>query len=174
VLSLHEGLFREEGLQVELFPEVRLPGLQFEEKVTQDYESLGLSTRGHPMIFLRDRILRDPRMRSRAQITTREVKKMRNGAYVVIPGLSVVLQRPPTAKGTAFATLEDEAGVLDLILHKEVFLKNKDVIREEAFFWVKGVLQRDGDATQVVVKAIEPIFTDFEIPIAPGAHAKRR
>ena len=69
---------------------------------------------------------------------------------------------------------EDEAGVLDLILHKEVFLKNKDVIREEAFFWVKGVLQRDGDATQVVVKAIEPIFTDFEIPIAPGAHAKRR
>jgi len=174
VLSLHEGLFREEGLQAELFPEVRLPGLQFEEKVTQDYESLGLSTRGHPMAFLRERILLDPKMRSRARTTTRDVKKMRNGVYVVIPGLSVVLQRPPTAKGTAFATLEDEAGVLDLILHKEVFLKNKDVIREEAFFWVKGVLQRDGDATQVVVKAIEPIFTDFEIPIAPGAHAKRR
>jgi error-prone DNA polymerase len=173
VLSLHEGLFRTVQAQGELFPGVQLPGLSPSELVVQDYDSLGLSVRGHPMAYLRENLLQNPKFRARARTTTLEVKRMRNGAYVVLPGLSVVLQRPPTAKGTAFATLEDEQGVLDLILHRDVFTRNKDVIREEAFFWVKGVLQRDGDATQVVVKAIEPIFSDFDIPIAPGAHARR-
>jgi len=173
VLSLHEGLFRTVQAQGELFPGVSLPGLNAAELVVQDYDSLGLSVRGHPMTYLRENLLQNPKFRARARTTTLEVKRMRNGAYVVLPGLSVVLQRPPTAKGTAFATLEDEQGVLDLILHRDVFVRNKDVIREEAFFWVKGVLQRDGDATQVVVKAIEPIFSDFDIPIAPGAHARR-
>jgi len=173
VLSLHEGLFRSGEAQGELFPQVSLPGLSASEQVVQDYDALGLSVRGHPMSFLRKSLEQNPKWKARARITTREVKEMRNGAYVVVPGLSVVLQRPPTAKGTAFATIEDENGVLDLILHREVFQKYKEVIREEAFFWVKGVLQRDGAAAQIVVKAIEPIFSDFEIPIAPGAHALR-
>jgi error-prone DNA polymerase len=183
VLSIQEELFHwqadpENGngrlsAQSELFPATALPRMNFEERVIQDYSSLGLSTHGHPMAFLRKRLLQDPRTRARAQATTVKVKARGNGAQVILPGLSVVLQRPPTAKGTAFATLEDEEGVLDLILHREIYQKYREVIREEAFFWVKGELQRDGDAAQVVVKAIEPIFSDLEIPIAPGAHALR-
>ncbi len=191
VLSIQEELFywRKDGdaghieastieasampLQEELFPATPLPRMNLEERVVQDYSSLGLSTHGHPMAFLRQSLLRDPKTRARAQNTTMSVKSRANGAYVVVPGLSVVLQRPPTAKGTAFATLEDEEGVLDLILHREVYQRYAEVIREEAFFWVKGELQRDGDAAQVVVKAIEPIFSDIEVPIAPGAHALR-
>ena len=173
VLSIQDGLFREVGGQEELFPGTPLPRLSEEDRVVQDYSSLGLSVRGHPMQFLRERLIGEGGLRSRATATTQSVKKMSHGSRVVLPGLSVVLQRPPTAKGTAFATLEDEEGVLDLIFHKEVFEKHREMIREEAFFWVKGVLQRDGDAAQVVVKGIEPIFTEMEIPLAPGAHAKR-
>jgi error-prone DNA polymerase len=173
VLSIQEGLFHRDGPQGELFPETALPKPTFEEQVIQDYSSLGLSARGHPMEFLRQRLMMDSRLRARAQSTTRQVKTMRNGSFVTVPGLSVVLQRPPTAKGTAFATLEDEEGVLDLILHQEVYEKCKEVIREEAFLWVKGTVQRDGDAIQVVVKKIEPIFSDLEVPVAPGAHALR-
>jgi error-prone DNA polymerase len=84
-----------------------------------------------------------------------------------------VLQRPPTAKGTAFATIEDESGILDLILHREVFEKFRDVIRDEAFLLVRGELQRDREAVQLVVRRIDPIFSDLELPVAPGAHARR-
>ncbi|NDG84507.1 MAG: error-prone DNA polymerase, partial [Proteobacteria bacterium] len=173
VLSVQEGLFHRDGPQSELFPETRLPKQSYEEEVIQDYSSLGLSARGHPMSFLREKLSRDPRLKMRARNTTQKVKAMRNGSFIVLPGLSVVLQRPPTAKGTAFATLEDEEGVLDLILHKEVFERSREVIREEAFLWVRGVLQKDGDATQIVVKGIDPIFSDLEVPVAPGAHALR-
>ncbi len=173
VLSLHGGLFAVEGAQAELFPEVRMPKMNFEEEVIQDYQSQGLSTRGHPMKFLREKILAIPRMRKYASSTTKTVKAMSHGSLVTVPGLSVVIQRPPTAKGTAFATIEDEDGVLDLILHREVFETYRDVIRDEAFFLVKGVLQRDGYAAQVVVKRLDPIFSEIEVPIAPGAHARR-
>jgi error-prone DNA polymerase len=156
-----------------LFPETRLRTQSLEEKVIQDYSSLGLSARGHPMVFLREKLLQSPRVRGRAANTTAKIKTLRHGSFVVLPGLSVILQRPPTAKGTAFATLEDESGVLDLIFHKDVYERYRDVIREEPFLWVKGVLQRDGDASQVVVKGLEPIFSDLEVPIAPGAHALR-
>ena len=172
VLSIQEELFCLQE-QSELFPVTPLPRMSFEERVIQDYSSLGLSPHGHPMAFLRKRLLQDPKTRAGAQSTTVKVKARANGARVVLPGLSVVLQRPPTAKGTAFATLEDEEGVLDLILHREIYQKYREVIREEVFFWVRGELQRDGDAAQVVVKAIDPIFSDLEIPIAPGAHALR-
>ena len=93
-------------------------------------------------------------------------------------GLSVVLQRPPTAKGTAFATLEDESGVLDLIFHKQFYDQYKEQIREEAFLWVSGVVQKDGEAFQLIVKRIDRVFEeasafdDFAIPVAPGAHQK--
>jgi error-prone DNA polymerase len=173
VLSQQDELFDVEGAQSELFPRTLLPVMSREEAVIQDYRSLGLSARGHPMLFLRERLQCHPRYRKHSQQTAQSVKQMKNGTFVTVPGLSVVLQRPPTAKGTAFATLEDETGVLDLILHREVFQQYRETIREEAFFWVKGVLQRDGDAAQVVVKRLEPIFSELELPIAPGAHARR-
>ncbi len=173
VLTLHEGLFNQEGVQVELFPSTALPRMSAEEAVIQDYDATGLSARGHPMKFLRERLKRHPRMRRFAELTTAEVKTFRHRSEVTIPGLSVVLQRPPTAKGTAFATIEDESGILDLILHREVFEKFRDVIRDEAFLLVRGELQRDREAVQLVVRRIDPIFSDLEIPVAPGAHARR-
>ncbi len=173
VLTLHDGLFSQEGVQVELFPSTLLPRMSAEEAVIQDYDATGLSARGHPMKFLRDRLRRHPRLRRHANLTTAEAKTFRHGTEITIPGLSVVLQRPPTAKGTAFATIEDESGILDLILHREVFEKCRDTIRDEAFLLVRGVLQRDREAVQVVVKGIAPIFSDLELPVAPGAHARR-
>ncbi|NBO19531.1 MAG: hypothetical protein EBV03_09975, partial [Proteobacteria bacterium] len=68
-----------------------------EEAVIQDYDATGLSARGHPMKFLRERLKRHPRMRRFADLTTAEVKTYRHRSEVTIPGLSVVLQRPPTA-----------------------------------------------------------------------------
>ena len=105
-------------------------------------------------------------------MSSQAAKTLENGTWLTLPGLSVVLQRPPTAKGTAFATLEDEFGVLDLIFHKKFFDQYRDTIREERFFWIQGVLQRENEAAQLIVKKILPIFTEFAVPKAPGGYQK--
>jgi error-prone DNA polymerase len=161
--------------QGSLFPTVMLAPMSTEEKVVQDYATNGFSARGHPMEFLRKKLRSLPspqknRGRHAAEMNSQAVKQLENGVWVTVPGLSVVLQRPPTAKGTAFATLEDEFGVLDLIFHKKFFDQYRDTIREESFFWIRGVLQRDREAAQLIVKGIEPIFTEYVVPIAPGDH----
>ena len=81
---------------------------------------------------------------------------MPNGKVFEIPGLSLVLQRPPTAAGTAFATLEDEYGLLDLVLRKEVYVRVREIMHEEPFVIVRGQLQRDGLAASFVVKEVRP------------------
>ena len=195
VLALHEGLFRQEEVQQNLFRTVELSSMSLQEKVSQDYQATGLSVRAHPTEFLRQNV-RSCLQASMAagasgllssnhlkadlkwtEVHSNWVKtQSRTGQLIKIMGLSVILQRPPTAKGTAFCTLEDEFGVLDLILHREIFQKYKELIREEAFLWVTGQVQRDersGGAVQVIVKKVESIFREsFEIPHAPGAHAR--
>jgi error-prone DNA polymerase len=181
VLSVQEGLFQNE-VEIEteqgsLFPQTMLAPMSAEEKVVQDYEVSGFSAAGHPMEFVRQKLFRLPspkknRGRHAAEMNSQAAKNLENGVWLTIPGLSVVLQRPPTAKGTAFATLEDEFGVLDLIFHKKFFDQYRNTIREEKFFWIQGVLQRENEAAQLIVKNIQPIFTEFTVPIAPGDYQK--
>jgi DNA polymerase III alpha subunit len=88
-----------------------------------------------------------------------------------------VLQRPPTASGTAFATLEDEFGFLDLVLKKEVYERVRTIMQDEPFVIVRGQLQRDGLAASLVVNEVRPFLgvSDDEMtmkfdsePGAPG------
>jgi error-prone DNA polymerase len=146
ILSLQEGLFRQAEVQGDLFQKVNLPKLLPQEQVTQDYQSTGMSVRAHPMKFLRDYLNQTPRYRSQhnlLKLNNQTLKRnAKNGQFAKILGLSVVLQRPPTAKGTAFATLEDESGLLDLIFHKQFYDQYKEQIREEVFLWVSGISAR--------------------------------
>ncbi len=181
LLSMQEGLFAQVEIQEDLFSKVHLPELTPAEKVTQDYAATGFSVRGHPVKFLRDYLRVNPLYQKDRKWIGYDSKTIRsisrNGQMIRFIGLSVVLQRPPTAKGTAFATLEDESGVIDLIFHQKTFETYKEWVREEAFLWVIGQVQRDGDAIQVIVKKIEKIFKenvvlqDLRLPHAPGAHA---
>jgi error-prone DNA polymerase len=123
-----------------------------EERVRAEFSAYGLSTEGHPMQFLRDRIRGVPRN------TIQEVRGHRNATSVHIAGYVVVRQRPPTAKGTAFASLEDETGLLDLILHKSVYEKYREVFLEHSFLRVTGTLQKEGDAISLLVRTLAPLF----------------
>ena len=182
VLASHEGLFRQEEVQQNLFQPTPLAPMSLQEKVMQDYDGTGLSVRAHPTVFLRQQVRTNAAFQKRkadlqwVEVHSEWIKKnTRNRQMIKVMGLSVVLQRPPTAKGTAFCTLEDEHGVLDLIFHREIFQKYKEVLREESFLWVSGEVQREAEAVQIVVKRVEKIFDEsFEIPIAPGSHAKIR
>ena len=72
------------------------------------------------------------------------------GQRVVFAGVMSVLQRPPTAKGVAFLTLEDETGTVDVVLRKEVFEAHERIIREDRFLVVEGRVQRNGTGASVL------------------------
>ena len=108
------------------------------EAIHTDYRSFGASTRGHPMQELRK--LRP----DLPQLTTAQAKSRGHLRKLAVSGLVIVMQRPPTAKGTCFATLEDETGFLDLILKKEVYERHRELFGAHSFFTISGMLQRSG------------------------------
>ena len=121
------------------------------ETVCADYTSFRLSTHGHPMQALRERIKTLP------QITTAQARAAPNSRSLRVAGMVIVTQRPPTANGTCFATLEDESGFLDLIFRKEVFAEYKDLFLHQSFLIAHGAIQRDGLSISMIVKSIAPL-----------------
>jgi error-prone DNA polymerase len=144
-------LFHVSTVQSELFSPTAMEAMGGYEEILSDYQATGLSPRGHPMEWIRKKLRGQiPEMNSQL------AKKQPNGSVFEIPGLSLVLQRPPTASGTAFATLEDEFGLLDLVLKKEVYTRVRAIMEEEPFVVVRGQLQRDGLAASMVVREVRP------------------
>jgi error-prone DNA polymerase len=108
------------------------------ESIDQDVRTTGVFTSGHPVEELRRQ---NPGL---PQITTREAKLKQQSRKLSVFGLVIVMQRPPTAKGTCFATLEDGEGFLDLIIRKEVFERSRELFESRSFLKVTGKLQRSG------------------------------
>jgi error-prone DNA polymerase len=144
-------LFHVSTVQAELFAPAEMAALDGYESVLSDYQAMGLSARGHPMEWVRKKL-----RGHLPDMDSVRAKRQPNGKVFEIPGLSLVLQRPPTAAGTAFATLEDEFGLLDLVLRKEVYTRIRTIMEEEPFVIVRGQLQRDGLAASFVVKDVRP------------------
>ncbi len=142
------------------------------ETIHADYATYGLSLRGHPMQALRRH------WKSIPPGTTRGARESPHGRSLAIAGLVIVRQRPPTAKGTCFATLEDEDGFLDLIFHARVFERFQDVFWSSAFLKVRGRIQRDGLAVNLIVSGLEPLREQrpgrAEPPRAPGSYFQKR
>jgi error-prone DNA polymerase len=120
-------------------------------RIQSHYAAFGLSTRGHPLQALRLRIPGLPRA------TTRSARALRRGQHAKLAGLVIARQSPPTARGTTFATLEDEHGFLDLILHADRFERHRELFLRHAFLTVSGRIQRDGEAVSMLVARIEPV-----------------
>jgi len=131
------------GQQLSLFPEQNAF-----ERVQTEYQTFGASHRTHPMQAIRTVL----------PLSTETLQKVRQrppGRKIQASGLLIILQRPPTAKGVAFATLEDETGFLDLVFHEHVYEKYRDTLRGESFLWVEGTLQKDGGSISLLVNHAE-------------------
>jgi len=127
------------------------------EAVQADYDSYGLSVRGHPMGALR-------KMAGRKvpPTTTGNVKRAVGGQTARLAGLVIARQRPSTAMGSVFATLEDEEGFVDLLLHENVYENYRDVFSNSPFIVVTGRVQRDRGAVTVVVQNVKPLLPEFD------------
>jgi error-prone DNA polymerase len=126
--------------------DVRLPRMSLPEHVVQDYSSMALSLKAHPVSFVREQLtlLQVASASSLGQLT--------DGVLVRVAGLVLVRQRPGTASGIVFITLEDETGVVNLVVFKKLFDKYRKEILGSKLLMVEGRLQREGEVIHVIVQ----------------------
>jgi len=134
-------------LQVE--PAVLLPEMLPGEQVIEDYRYLSLSLKAHPVSFLRADFARMGIVRSR------DLPGIASGRMVTIAGLVLVRQRPGSAKGVIFMTLEDETGVANAIVWRKKFEKYRAIVMGARLVKIRGRLQSESGVIHVVVDHIE-------------------
>ena len=116
--------------------QVDLPAPRLGEEILSDYRSVGLSLEAHPMALLR------PRMRAQRILGLRDLQGRRHGSGVHVAGLVTQRQRPATAKGTIFVTLEDEHGMVNVIVWPHVALRRRRALLESRLLAVCGRWER--------------------------------
>ena len=139
-----------EGEGDDLVPDELLP-MAPEDEVQADYQTTGLSLKAHPISFFRDSL------RSRGCVTAGELAGLRDGRRVRIGGIVLLRQRPSTAKGVTFVTLEDETGPVNLILFTAVWQRFYRVAKTSNAWLVEGDLQNQKGVIHVVVGNIEDL-----------------
>ena len=102
------------------------------ELMETDFKSTGLTIGKHPMKFLREELNR------RGILSSIEANNLRRGDMVMVAGLVICRQKPMTAKGVLFITLEDETGLSNFLVLPEVFEKYRSVILENRYLLIKG------------------------------------
>jgi error-prone DNA polymerase len=125
---------------------VTLPQMSLSEHVVQDYASTSLSVKAHPVGFIREELTRQ-KIKSTSELTS-----AKNGDYVKVAGIILVRQRPGTAAGVCFITIEDETGVANLVVWKDLFDKYRKEILQSTLLMVEGKLQVEGEVIHVIVK----------------------
>jgi error-prone DNA polymerase len=109
------------------------------EHVVHDYATLSLSLKAHPIAFFREALAGQRVITSAQHCDARYA-----GRYVRVAGLVLVRQQPGTAKGVIFITLEDETGVINVVVWPKIFAKNRRTVMTAQFLEVRGRLERLG------------------------------
>jgi error-prone DNA polymerase len=123
---------------------VSLPDFTDLEEMKADYEVQGLSTKYHPMHALRKDIPKDGLLKSS------ELARLPSNSRVRIAGYVITRQRPPTAKGFAFMTLEDEEGMLNIIIKPDVYHRYRQIFKLEPLILVQGTIQRQHEILNII------------------------
>jgi len=131
-------------------PEVALPALCPAEQLVLDYQHKGLCLNDHPLRHLR------PRLRRRRVATAAELARAEAGARMGVAGLVTCRQRPSTARGVVFLTLEDETGVANLIVYPRVFARYRLPARHATLLLARGRVERDpaGSVVHLIVRSL--------------------
>ncbi|MBV5325704.1 MAG: error-prone DNA polymerase, partial [Rhodospirillaceae bacterium] len=136
---------RDEGTEAQ---PVALPQTPLSEHVVSDYQTLRLSLKAHPLEFLRGHY--DHRRFARND----RLATMKSGNKVAVSGLVLVRQRPGTASGVCFITLEDETGIANLVVWPKVFEQYRKVVMTARLMEARGYVQTDENVVHVVVQEL--------------------
>ena len=144
---VHQPLFA--GVDDEDDDTFFLPSLSPQQQVTEDYRSVGLSLRAHPISFHRE-YLNELNVRTHGSLTDGV-----NDESVVIGGLVILRQRPATAKGITFVTLEDETGSANVVVMPHIWQRYFRVCRRSPAWIVHGRLEKKNNVIHVVATRLE-------------------
>jgi error-prone DNA polymerase len=137
---------RDEGAETIV---AKLPEMPLSEHVVNDYQTVRLSLKAHPMSFLRDHYA------ERGFITADKLRSLRYGQRVSIAGLVLIRQRPGSAKGVCFITLEDETGIANLVVWPDRFAAQRSIVMGARLMVVHGVVQHDEAVVHVIASRLE-------------------
>ncbi|SHI41602.1 error-prone DNA polymerase [Wenxinia saemankumensis] len=154
-LPLFRGT-RDEGAE----RQVPLPAMPVAEQVVADYQTLRLSLKKHPMAFLRKSL------RQQGYIDSAALRTSRNRQKVKLAGLVLIRQRPGSAKGVCFITVEDEFGVANLVVWPKVMEAFRRTVMQSRLLVIHGYVQRDVEIIHIVADRLED-RTDALYRLAP-------
>jgi error-prone DNA polymerase len=149
VSALHDrpvALFKGQPSESKLEGQAELPLMTNAQHVVQDYASTSLSLKAHPVSFVREKL-------TQLHIQTAQaINDGIDGTLVNVAGLVLVRQRPGTASGICFITIEDETASCNLVVFENLFTRYRKEILQSKLLMVEGKLQREGLVVHVVVQ----------------------
>jgi error-prone DNA polymerase len=153
-------------------PEVELRQMTEGHNVIEDYGHVGLTLRDHPIAFLRKDLAR------RNMVTCEEAMAARDGRWLWAAGLVLVRQKPGSAKGVMFITIEDETGPANIVVWPKVFERQRRVVLGASMMGINGKIQREGDVVHLIAQQLFDLTgdlsgladrdTDFRLPTGRG------
>ncbi|MFD1330320.1 error-prone DNA polymerase [Mycoplana ramosa] len=136
-------------------PEVILKSMTEGREVVEDYSHTGLTLRAHPMSFLRSDLA------AKRIITCAEAMGERDGRWLWTAGLVLVRQRPGSAKGVMFLTLEDETGIVNAVVWPSLFERQRRILMTASMMGIHGKIQREGEVVHLVAQRLFDFSADL-------------
>ena len=140
-----------DDLAIKASASTHLPAMRKNEEVIADYTTTGLSLKQHPVWFVRTGLAKG-KILTAAQIQDRA--RYPNGYLVRVAGLVLVRQRPGTASGVVFITIEDETGIANLIVWSTTFERYRPAARHATLLQCNGIIQREGQVLHVLARQL--------------------
>jgi error-prone DNA polymerase len=141
-----------------------LPGMSEMEETLADYAATGLTTGPHLMTYMRARLT------ARGILSAAGLTHAPHESWVKTAGVVIVRQRPGTAKGFLFITLEDETGISNLIVTPDLFQKNRSLLRGAGILLAEGVLQQVDGVTAIRARRFAELHLDGPLPPSHDFH----
>jgi error-prone DNA polymerase len=130
-------------------PAVALPKMPLPDHVVTDYQTLRLSLKAHPLSFLRGGLTR------RRILSCADLRTTREGQWVAVAGVVLVRQRPGSAKGVVFMTIEDETGIANAVIWPKALERYRRVVMASRLIVIRGRVQRKDDIIHIVAARLE-------------------
>jgi error-prone DNA polymerase len=140
-----------EGMDFQTGERPPLPEAGFGDELAAAYSVQGFSASSHVMALFRARLVR------MGALTSAGLAHAAPGAAVKAGGYNVCLQVPPTAKGFAFITLEDEEGLMNVVLRPDVYRAHRTLVRLEPLLFVEGVVEKKDGVINVTARRLAPL-----------------
>src|SRR5882762_6842512 len=132
---------------------LRFGGLAAAERLLAEYAVLGFAASGHPLSLFRGAL-------PSGVVQSDALPRLEHGSWVEVAGLVVARQRPETAKGFIFVLLEDEAGMVNVIVRPDVYERYRTAVRSEPLLWVRGKLAKDDGTVNVLAEEAQGLRLD--------------